>query len=379
MKCLIIAGDLGITAPGLVYETIIRELTKYAEISVIVPEKRKDLDLPVAYLESADRGFEHIRIAHAFMALCGISLFDEYWVLKQKRILDDNIIKQQDVIISLVSFHNYKGLILGDYLSTKYQKKWVVYSVDAIPAPLGWIKDGLFYRNTCRFVSNRISRCDAFFSSNEQMLHYQLQAMKVLPANIGVVYTPIRSDITIDSFSVTEYPLFLYTGGLYGPRKKEALLDGFRLLLNDYPKARLVFVGVNRIDFFEAYKDMLESGNLELHGYTHDLQKFYKSATALIDINAYFDNDVFLSSKIVNYLIVKKPIISITGLNSPSRNIFKEDISILHCKHNSNEIYQALKKVLEYDFDDWSERKKYIDMFSVENVVKNIVKVLVKI
>ena len=50
MNCLIIAEDIGLTAPGIVYETIIRELVRYMNVSVITINRRTGLDLPVTYL-----------------------------------------------------------------------------------------------------------------------------------------------------------------------------------------------------------------------------------------------------------------------------------------------------------------------------------------
>lgn len=379
MKCLIIASDIGITAPGIVYETIIRELVKYADISVITPMRREGIDLPVTYLKTAPKSYEHYRIAYASMSFFCTNLFDEYWLLRQKKLLDEEVIKQQNIIISFASFFHYKGVMLGSYLANKYNKKWVIYSVDAIPAPIGWCKKGCFYWNTCRFISNYISQCDAFFSANAQMLHYQLESLKPSPKLSGVLYTPIRSDLIMDSSSASDMPTFLYTGGLYGPRKKEDLLNGFRLLIKDYPAACLVFVGIKRPEIFDSYKDLIATGNLKIYGYTHDLRKFYQCATALIDINAYFDNDVFLSSKMVNYLTIKKPIVSITGLNSPSRNIFTQDPSILHCRHDAQEIYTALKQSLEYKCNDWNDRERYVEIFLVENTIKEFVEALNKL
>ena len=90
--------------------------------------------------------------------------------------------------------------------------------------------------------------------------------------------------------------MFLYTGGIYGPRKKEMLIEGFRLLLRELPAAKLVFVGSGDSSFFREAQDLIDSESLVLHPFILDLYPFYKEATALIDINAYFDNDVFLSS-----------------------------------------------------------------------------------
>ena len=374
MNCLIIAEDIGLTAPGIVYETIIRELVRYMNVSVIVIDRRTGLDLPVAYLPSAkckQRRYSW-RMYRLFMSVLGVNLFDLYWLYSQKKQVKVEDIKRQDLIISFVSFHHYKGVVLGEYLAKEYAKRWIIYSVDAIPAPIGWCENDRFYRNTRKFISRYITQCDGFFSANRQMLRYQLEPIAPFDKLSGVIYTPIRSDSVLNTLSNSKVsgPIFLYTGGIYGPRKKEALLDGFRLLLTEYPDAHLIFVGINRPELFNPYKDLIKAGNLEIYGYTRDLNVFYMKASVLIDINAYFENDVFLSSKIVNYLVIRKPIISITGLNSPSRNIFPDDPSIIHCEHDAQAIYQALKRSLEKEYADWSQRDKYIQMFSAENVVR---------
>jgi hypothetical protein len=264
-------------------------------------------------------------------------------------------------------------------LSDRYNKKWIIYSVDAIPAPIGWVNDGGFYRNLKIYISKYIERCDAFFSSNEQMLRYQLEGVKNPPLYNGVIYTPIR-DIAITSCEkTTSSPVFLYTGGIYGPRKKEALLDGFRMLLNDYPNAQLLFVGIGNNHNFETYNDLISTGNIRICDYVQDLSMYYNQATALIDINAYFDNDVFLSSKVVNYLTIPKPIISITGYNSPSRNIFRESKSIIHSSHNPHTIYQALLKSINMNLDILKDRQIYINKFSAESIVREFMSVLYKI
>ena len=374
-SCLIIAEDIGLTAPGIVYETIIRELVRYMNVSVIAIDRRIGLDLPVSYLSSAKckkRRYSW-RMYRLFMSVLGVNLFDLYWLYRQKKQIKVEDIKRQDIIISFASFHHYKGVMLGEYLAKEYAKRWIIYSVDAIPAPIGWCENDRFYRNTRKLISKYIARCDAFFSANRQMLHYQLEPIAPFDKPSGVVYTPIRSDLVLAPLSRVFRPIFLYTGGIYGPRKKESLLDGFRLLIAEYPEARLIFVGINRPELFDPYKDLIKTGNLEIYGYTHDLNAFYMKSSVLIDINAYFENDVFLSSKIVNYLVIRRPIVSITGLNSPSRNIFTEDPSIIHCEHDALAVYRALKRSLEGKYTDWSQRDKYVRMFSAKNVVRDFV------
>lgn len=370
MNCLIIAGDIGVTAAGIVFETIIRELAKDIKVSLIAPEYRKGINLPVHILPSFPQYHMHYRIERILMTLLGYPFPDACWLVKQKALIKTDIAKQQDIIVSFVSSQNYKGMLLGYYISQKFNKKWVVYFVDAIPAPIGWNKNNRLYKNVRRFVAKYILSCDAFFSANGQMLKYQLDQVPSFKKLSGVMFTPIRDSICISHYSNTHTnPVFLYTGGIYGPRRIEALLEGFRLFLKDYPLARLIFVGINRSQVLRKYQDLIDSEKLQVFAYTQDLIVYYEKASVLIDINAYFDNDVFLSSKIVNYLPIQKPIISISGLNSPARNIFTRDPSIIHCRYDVQDIYWAMCKVVKVENWNWSIRKEYIKQFSVENTI----------
>lgn len=379
MKCLIIASDIGISAPGIVYETIVKELTKYMDVSLIALQYREGAKLPVSVLPHAERGFEHYKVERYFFSFFGRNLLDDFWLCRQKFQINSENIKQQDFIISFASFHHYKGILLGHYLSKKYNKKWVIYSVDAIPAPIGWVKNDRFYRNTRRFITNYISQCDAFFSSNQQMLDYQIGHIKDFKGKSGVLYTPIRTDNAIADLEYVQgnQPVFLYTGGIYGPRKVDALIEGFRLFLKEHSLAKLVFVGLNSNNAFEKYQNLINNKSVQVYGFSNNLLQYYQEASVMIDINAYFDNDVFLSSKIVNYLPLRKPIISITGLNSPSRNIFVDDPTIIHCKHDASDIYDAMSKAIQFSKnEDWEPRQKYINLFSVEHVIDDLLSFL---
>ena len=377
MKCFIVANHMGVYAPGIVNETIVRELSKHVEITLLSICSMENISLDVKWMPSVSRGFSHIRFERILFSIFGRNFLDDIWLFRQKQHLDYQEIVSCDVVLSLISNNNLKSLLLGYYLSRKYNKKWIVYSVDAIPAPLGWESNTRFYRKLQLFINKYLSCCNAFFSSNKQMLDYQLSTLNNNEITAGVILTPISQYSTIEDKSEKERTTFLYTGGIYGPRKIDSLLKAFRLYLKDDNTARLLFVGTNFLQYYNDYSDLLSSGNIEVQGFTRDLAPFYKESTVLIDINAYFDNDVFLSSKIVNYLSINRPIISITGLNSPSRNIFTEDTSILHCSHDTIDIYDKLKIAATQTFD-YASRKMYIDSFLPQNAIKPLLNILLK-
>ena len=284
------------------------------------------------------------------------------------------------MIITFLSNEHYKSLILGHFLAKKYSKKWIVYSVDAIPAPLNWTKDKCYRNRTITFINKYLKDCDAFFSSNPQMLKYQIDVLGINKEYVGVVYTPIRCDKVIkNSDNEINNVTILYTGSIYGPRKVESVLEGFRLLLNDIPNAKLIFVGCRNVKCFKQYIDLINRNSIEIHGYTNKLDEFYKKASILLDINAYFENDVFLSSKIINYLPIIKPIVSVTGLNSPTRLTFTKDNTIIHCSHDKEAIYESFKRAITIINDNGNSRYIYLEKFSKRQVIVDFVDIVNKL
>lgn len=378
MKILCIAEEVGKSAPGIVYASILNELSNYFDIDLVCPEICSGSISSKINILTCKQGLGNRRVNTYSLKFFGTSIFDLLWAQNEIRNLSIYFKTQSfhevELIISFVSMYHFKSVLLGDKLKSMFKKKWVIYSVDAIPAPLGWSQNNLLYKKYKRFITKRINKCDALFSSNNQMLQYQLSLVKEYKGFGGVVFTPIREHSFILPHIVRKNsPVFLYTGGIYGPRKKEMLIEGFRLLLRELPDAKLVFVGSGDSSFFREAQDLIDSESLVLHPFILDLYPFYKEATALIDINAYFDNDVFLSSKMVNYLPLRKPIVSITGYNSPSRNIFINDPSIIHCKNQANEIFESLYKTINIEVN-MEYRQQYIDMFSAQSIVKKFAK-----
>lgn len=375
MNILIIASDIGKTAPGIVYETLLSALAEENNISLICPSVSSDFNISkLDNVFEIEEPFHHIGWEKLLIKLLGRNIIDDLYVTSNIARFDFNFVKEIDFIISFASFHHYVSTLLGYKLSRKFQKKWIIYSVDAIPAPIGWLNDSAYYLNCKRFFEKYISRSDAFMSSNPEMLKYQLSGITHESIVTGVLYTPIRENVQVEHGSVKSIN-FLYTGGIYGPRKKESVLDGFRLFLQDHPDATFTFVGNHTPINFKGYEDLIEDKKIILAEFTNNLHPYYENATVLIDINAYFENDVFLSSKIINYLPVNRPIVTVTGSNSPTRNLFTKDPSIIHAFHNAKDVYRAMIEACHGKFD-MKERGYYVELLSLKNQINNINKVL---
>jgi hypothetical protein len=279
------------------------------------------------------------------------------------------------LVFSLITFHHCSALITGGLYLKNHSSKLSVYTVDAIPAPIGWSKDDFYFKGVKRMMANYLPKADFLFSSNEKMLKYQL-ATFIPKGNIiaDVIYNPSLGKLQHYDYGKTgKKNTFLYTGGLYLARKPTCVLEAFKKILNEYPESTLEFVGSQLSENALSIFNERDKHKIIIHPFTKDLKPYYERATALIDIDADFINDVYLSSKITNYIVINRIIITQTGENSPSRMIFKGIPSILQCGHNIDEIAGAMREAIQKKGKaDFGDRENVISLFNLDAVIKKL-------
>jgi glycosyltransferase involved in cell wall biosynthesis len=382
MRFLIICEFIGKNAPGIVFEKLILGLSKYHEVTVI-STNAKSLNIKAKNIITLDVPKVQIpnKLVKFLFKNFSKNFFDEFWAINIKTVLNRSKLKSFDFIFSLISNYQYGPIVAGNLLSKKYGLKHLVYSVDGIPAPIGWLQDEKLLKAKIKFIKKELSKVDGFFSANEKMLKYQLNFFTPKAGFFSnVLYNPtdenILSKVNVKKDSVVR---FVYAGGIYGPRKVTHILKAFEEYVNENKNTSFEFVGTS---LEESLLDSLNSETRErikIHRFTQDLSEYFQSATALIDIDADLEGDIFLSSKIINYLPIPRIIISETGSNSPSHVLFKNIPSIIQCGHNSDELLLAMRKVDDLSKSaDYSDRKHVLAKFQIDNIVNSFNELLEK-
>jgi len=347
MRILFITTELGKYAPGKVYESFIDDYRKkYGEenIDVITTESNSNFNNVKIY----KRKYIHPRLRKLSIIFFSVDVFD--WVLA-KRINKSIDTTKYDIVFSLMSLHNFMPLYLGNLLKNSNKKMdWYVYSVDAVPPPLGW-GESSFYRNgLIKMTRTYFRKINKFYSSNEVMLKYQLNLLNYsFSGEPGYIYTPAAyKEKKMFAKNNDGFLNFLYTGGIYGVRRPDSLIEAFYKITLQYQNARLYFLGTNPLSIdLSKYDDVFKS-KIIFVGYTEDLEKYYQLADVLIDIDADLDNDVFMSSKFFNYIMINRPVLSITRENSPTYlYTLKHKLdNIYFAKHYADDIENVLKKLI---------------------------------
>lgn len=340
-KILVIASDDAQTAPGKVFHAYINQLKKNIDIDVIVTKSIK---------ENTSYSNVHPRISTLSISLFNLNIFDFLLAKKiSRKILD----KDYDIILSMMSSGNFLPLYIGSLVKQQDQNiQWLNYCVDAIPPPKGWGISKWHRQSLKKMFRNQLRLCNKIYTSNSVMLEYQLELLgKYYKGAHGVLFTlpDIDKFITLDDHNDGFFNI-LYTGGLYQARKVDKLLVAIDLLVKEGINVRLHLVGTDPLSVplnsLELTNETIN--NVIFYPYVSDLMYYYELADLLIDIDADIENDVFISSKFFNYIMLSRPILCITSKNSPVTKLVEEKniSSIYRSQHNSKEIYKSLKLLI---------------------------------
>ena len=262
------------------------------------------------------------------------------------------------------------SIVAGKYIAKKLGCKFALYTVDAFPAPGGWIARRNEFRGRKRIANRIFSAADLIAASNSHMLEYQFSVCKPKPTTRGVVLlTP--SPICRKVYPVSDEMLFLYTGNIYGLRNPDHILKAFKRLLVKYPTSMFVIVGMSvRLRNIDNILNEEERKHVVVGEHTSDLEPLFRRAKILVDMDADREKDPFLSSKITSYLMVNRVILSETGRITPSREMFAGLNTVVQCDHNEESLYEGMLRAIEISDSspDFSERDALIEQFSIERV-----------
>lgn len=379
-RYLILTENLGKTAPGLVFERLVREIALRHDVVVAcLNDYTNEMSINI-HSGSGLGVHSHLTPrTQARLSKLSLSLVGDDWGARLNALILEKVLNKGmgsgagfDYVLSLISFRHTSPLLLAERLVQRgVGEKSIAYFVDAIPAPLGWSVNNLEFRGLQRYSARRIKRLDALFSSNAQMLEYQLSLVSdVTHLCTGVLYNPISSMEKIFPFPSTKKINFLYAGSLYGKRTPKYLLDALKKVLKQNDKVHLVFVGSNIESQYLSDLNDVERAHVDIKPFASDLDSYYRDAVALVDIDADMCDDVFLSSKVTNYLPVNRIILSETGRNSPASRLFRGVKSIVQCGHDSDEIAKSMLRIIDdAATSTYEDRLPLIKAFSVGAVV----------
>ncbi len=373
---LVVSADMGRTAPGIVYQTMVRSLSASSYVTVLAQGIDASLASERIRCLPLKGGVENWGKAVKKWRLFGCNPRDAFWSLKSFLHYKKELGRwKYDAIVCMVSNGYYSALNLGQRMAKYCHQRFLIYSVDGMPSPLPWLEgDRQLHKQISRGLQHLCAGADMFISSNPQMMAYQKTVLPGLIPHWDYLFTPYK--LLPAGFQLRKHAgfNFLYAGSLYGLRRIDALIEAFRRFLEQCPDARLLFVGETAPGYRDAAQDLQAAGKLVFRDPTDHIDDYYSEADCLIDIAADIPDDVFLSSKVVCYLPYGIPILAISGANSPVSLLMKDVPSIAHCRNDAVEILEAMRHC--QGIRDCSDRQELLTAFHPDTVYRKFKTIL---
>lgn len=307
-----------------------------------------------------------VKLSNRLSNLFGKELLYFMWEIRAyfagKRILDNN----RDAIAIYTRANPIAVCPVGIRLRKKFNIPLLMHFTDPIPAPVEWCPDEHIRKRQIKQMLSFLPHVDLLSFGNKHMLLYQervlgrsLDGISFIspdPSFREMVFLPLRedSDNTVK---------LLFLGNIYGNRNPMPLFEAIQTI-SDIP-VKLYVYGNNSADFpsFVIKKSR-----------TDDVRSVMQNMDILIDIDGDDETPVFISSKLKDYLSINRPILSISPLNSPSRDLLNGLKTAVTVKNTKKEISSALLKIIEtnYSDEDYDERIEILKQFSAQTIAKEI-------
>lgn len=378
MRLLIIAKNIDKSAAGIIYKKFIDEMLKYENYQIDILTNQNNLILDKAkniYIVPNQNELDE-RISKFFVMTLRYNTNAIFWLNKGKKFANNELVNNYQWVISFVNGGAESVAHLGVYVAKLNKCKHYIHMVDPIPPTKGWENYDLFRRNLLYGIKKPLQNCDIFSLSNEAMSEYQAKLLGL--TNYFTVHNPVYSDklISVERVDCQKTFNYVFLGTMVtGPRNPYKLFKAFENLMVKYPNSQLRMYGKHdRLDKSKIPQSIVDKVFIE--DFTSDILSVIQNTDCFIDMDADLPEDVFISSKLQMYLSYDRPILSITGLNSPTRVLLKEmKSSCVISSFDLKEIEESLSAVRKLKVDDnfMAERNVFINNNTIEKLTKQVV------
>jgi hypothetical protein len=268
----------------------------------------------------------------------------------------------------------FSSLVAAGYLSKRFGVPLVTHFSDPVPDP--------WKEQDCPEVTRLLPGAGRIVQDSQAVTFPTIEGLayqeRVLSVNLdakGFVlnhiapppsYLPPRKSST--------GKIFGYFGAFYEMRTGFALLEGFAEHLRSYPDSRFVCVGTSPEAVLPTASRLGILEAVSVHARVDDIRPMMGEVDVLVSVDAAFGPAIFLPTKLVEYLVVNRPILLISPADSPGAVLARRfDRTVVHVATESPEaIAEGLRRTGELDADksDYAERFARMDEFSGRIVAK---------
>lgn len=383
LKILLISYYYGNTASGVISKRVAGQLTKRGHKVIVVTqsevevsgEKESGVEV-VSVKDIWNQGGFISRIIQKIKRSNYFYLPNYSWVNKATiascRIVDKY---KPDIVYCRTSPED--ACYVGYNIHKKYGIPTLQHFSDPVPAPLEYLPCSRKRKSLIKRISEVLKAATIVSYGNESMLKYVEEAVGMnlheksfvspdMASGSEIQYVPAQQRNTI---------VLVFFGSLYGGRNPYPLFEsikdlnknGYKIELQVYSK-----IGQDVLTIFPFVKSM---------EYNSNTIEVLSKANILIDLDGDDEIPVFISSKLKDYLLINRPILSITPTESPSRKLLEGLASVRVVENEKEKISKAIIGIMGCPVNDnqYIDRKKLIDYFSPDSVVENLLSEINKV
>lgn len=259
------------------------------------------------------------------------------------------------------------SLIPAFLLSRRYSRPLILHFSDPFPPPNEQHPGPEFMEG----LQAMINEAKAISFTNENTISYQ-QRFLSFPDDKAFVLKHIGPEPAV--FGKPEQPKhFYHIGGVGRHRPALPLLEGFSLYHQSHPESRLFFVGSSE-EYLRPLLRKHDFSFVELLPYTDRVQDVIRKAGVLVSIDAEVDRPIFTPTKVVEYLLTDRPVLSITPPGSPVEKLISRspDTALAVTCYTKQAIAKGLEKVGKISFSQQAMQNRIagMDDFRAESVCR---------
>lgn len=367
MKILAICHQYDSNSPGgIINKKVLKGLSTSNEIKIISAITNSLNTQDVELYICSRKPYQPHKFFSKVGDFIGKNIDDIFWEINAKNKIK-KILKEwtPDVIYS--RGQPLSPLNIGYHISKEYDIPLMIHFSDPLPAPIEWKPEKKYREKILNGIKPILSHSKKISFVTQEMIDYQEEVSNInIMGKSVVLHNPLSDVKNIDEPNKGK-TIFLFIGSFYGNRKPDSLLDSFLEFSNDNKNCELHIVGNNK------HLNEYNSHQIKILPFSSNPYKLMENSHILLDIDSNTEREVFLSSKLLDYLSIDRIIMSITPKKSPARDILnKLDKSAIISTHNKKDIIKSFQKAISVKWDKelFDERKEIREELSLNSIIK---------
>ena len=371
MKLLFISYNLGKTASGIISERVLREFLYQGDEVVVVTESNDTqykLNCQVIEVKNVLREGSYLyRLWQKLISIFCIPFNSNLvWRIRVYYRMRKLFRKWRPEIIYCRT-SPIDPCFVGALLKEKYSIPLCSNLTDPLPPPVEYIPEGKYRNRLIESAIKIISFSDLIGMGTQQGIDYQMRITGIKFSDKAFLSPdPIPySGMRYFDYNNEAGIQLLYLGAIYASRNINPLICAIKQLRDQGHNISLTIYG----SYINHNADIVKC-----HQWIDNVDKIIGDFDILVDLDGDDEEPVFVSSKLKQYLVYNRPVLSITPKNSPTSVLLKDLATAEVVVNDSMQIIDRLGMMIkkEYNNNMYQERNHLLQLLSPSKIVTDL-------